>query len=363
MERKSPRIRKLKMDRVQQVERPGNTSTNQRQNDRKNSLPKISPRGEQRQVTAGGDASGKMPRGYRARKNVQSNADITIGPPSPEETKLEIEKIKRTLVQKQSNNLKNHPPIKPRSYDRVEDPKSESGKNFDSKNAAKNDTWYTSKKADVQSDFKSGPKPSPKPGPKPGPKSGPKPVQQPVQKSNSRKNRQKISANQKNDISSEIEVSVPKLDEKSKTSVARGPPKTKISNRRSSKNEPKNDQKITKNDPKITKEKKVAKKIEPPSNSTSRMTKIDITKIDQPLARNKRTNKTSRREVFDETKNPEQTIRNLMYEERFFTLQHEALMKKFSVKRGASSSLSFLPNFACSIIERMAIEKTQPTLL
>ena len=64
------------MDRVQQVERPGNTSTNQRQNDRKNSLPKISPRGEQRQVTAGGDASGKMPRGYRARKNVQSNADI-----------------------------------------------------------------------------------------------------------------------------------------------------------------------------------------------------------------------------------------------------------------------------------------------
>ena len=318
MERKSPRIRKLKMDRVQQVERPGNTSNNQRQNDRKNSLPKISPRGEQRQVTAGGDASGKMPRGYRARKNVQSNADITIGPPSPEETKLEIEKIKRTLVQKQSNNLKNHPPIKPRSYDRVEDPKSESGKNFDSKNAAKNDTWYASKKADIQSDFKA--------GPKAGSKSGPKPVQQTVQKSvNSRKNRQKISANQKNDVPSEIEVSVPKPNEKSKTSVARRPPKTKISNRRSSKNDPKiikNDPKITKNDPKITKpksEKKVAKKVETPSNSTSKMTKIDITKIDQPLARNKRTNKTSRREVFDETKNPEQTIRNLMYEERFLT--------------------------------------------
>ena len=53
MERKSPRIRKLKMDRVQQVERPGNTSNNQRQNDRKNSLPKISPRGEQRQDQIG----------------------------------------------------------------------------------------------------------------------------------------------------------------------------------------------------------------------------------------------------------------------------------------------------------------------
>lgn len=281
MERKSPRIRKLKMDRIQ-VERPANN--NNRQNDRKNSLPKISPRGDSRQVTAGGD-SGKMPRGYRARKNVQAD----IGPPSPEETKLEIEKIKRTLVQKQSNNLKN--PIKPRSYDRVEDPKSESGTNSDSKNA-KIDTWYASKKSNIQSDSKS----------------GPKPVQQPVQKSNSRKNRQKIQANQKNDMPSKLEVSVP--DEKSKKSVAPPQKQPKITNR-----------KLNKNDPKMTKsksDKKVAKNVET-SHSTSKQTKIDITKIDQSLGRNKRTNKTSRREIFDETKNPEQTIRTLMYEERFIT--------------------------------------------
>ena len=279
MERKSPRIRKLKMDRIQ-VERPANN--NHRQNDRKNSLSKISPRGDSRQVTAGGD-SGKMPRGYRARKNVQAD----IGPPSPEETKLEIEKIKRTLVQKQSNNLKN--PIKPRSYDRVEDPKSESGTNSDSKNA-KSDTWYASKKSDIQSVTKS----------------GPKPVQQPVEKSNSRKNRQKIQANQKNDMPSKLEVSVPKRDEKSKTSVAPPQKQPKITNR-----------KLNKNDPKMTKsksDKKVAKNVET-SNSTSKQTKIDITKIDQSLGRNKRTNKTSRREIFDETKNPEQTIRTLMYEE------------------------------------------------
>ena len=279
MERKSPRIRKLKMDRIQ-VERTANN--NHRQNDRKNSLSKISPRGDSRQVTAGGD-SGKMPRGYRARKNVQAD----IGPPSPEETKLEIEKIKRTLVQKQSNNLKN--PIKPRSYDRVEDPKSESGTNSDSKNA-KSDTWYASKKSDIQSVTKS----------------GPKPVQQPVEKSNSRKNRQKIQANQKNDMPSKLEVSVPKRDEKSKTSVAPPQKQPKITNR-----------KLNKNDPKMTKsksDKKVAKNVET-SNSTSKQTKIDITKIDQSLGRNKRTNKTSRREIFDETKNPEQTIRTLMYEE------------------------------------------------
>jgi len=279
MERKSPRIRKLKMDRIQ-VERPANN--NHRQNDRKNSFPKISPRGDSRQVTAGGD-SGKMPRGYRARKNVQAD----IGPPSPEETKLEIEKIKRTLVQKQSNNLKN--PIKPRSYDRVEDPKSESGTNSDSKNA-KSDTWYASKKSDIQSVTKS----------------GPKPVQQPVRKSNSRKNRQKIQANQKNDMPSKLEVhvSVPKRDEKSKTSVAPPQKQPKISRLN------KNDQKMTKS----KSDKKVAKNVET-SNSTSKQTKIDITKIDQSLGRNKRTNKTSRREIFDETKNPEQTIRTLMYEE------------------------------------------------
>lgn len=334
MERKSPRIRKLKMDGIQ-VERPANN--NHRQNDRKNSLPKISPRGDNRQVTAGGDF-GKMPRGYRARKNVQSNPDIIIGPPSPEETKLEIEKIKRTLVQKQSN-LKN--PIKPRSYDRVEDPKSESGKNSDSKNA-KIDTWYASKKSDIQSDSKSGPKPVQQPvrkstsksGPKPvqqpvqksSSKTGPKPVQEPVQNSNTRKNRQKVQTKQKNDTPSKLEVSVPKTDEKSKTSVARTPPQKqpKTTNRRLSKNDPK----MTKS--KTTSDKKVAKKVQISSNSTSKQTKIDITKIDQSLSRNKRTNKTSRREVFDETKNPEQTIRTLMYEERFLTFQNYAFKKTFS---------------------------------
>ena len=334
MERKSPRIRKLKMDRIQ-VERPANN--NHRQSDRKNSLPKISPRGDNRQVTAGGDF-GKMPRGYRARKNVQSNPDIIIGPPSPEETKLEIEKIKRTLVQKQSN-LKN--PIKPRSYDRVEDPKSESGKNSDSKNA-KIDTWYASKKSDLQSDSKSGPKPVQQPvrksNSKSGPKSiqqpveksssktGPKPVQEPVQNSNSRKNRRKMQqTNQKNDMSSKLEVSVPKSDEKSKT-AARSPPQKqpKTTNRRLSKNDPK----MTKS--KTTSDKKISKKVEISSNSTSKQTKIDITKIDQSLSRNKRTNKTSRREVFDETKNPEQTIRTLMYEERFLTFQNYAFKKTFS---------------------------------
>ena len=317
MERKSPRIRKLKMDRIQ-VERPANN--NHRQNDRKNSLPKISPRGDNRQVTAGGDF-GKMPRGYRARKNVQSNPDIIIGPPSPEETKLEIEKIKRTLVQKQSN-LKN--PIKPRSYDRVEDPKSESGKNSDSKNA-KIDTWYASKKSDIQSDSKSGPKPVQQPVQKSSSKTGPKPVQEPVQNSNTRKNRQKVQTKQKNDTPSKLEVSVPKPDEKSKTPVARSPPQKqpKTTNRRLSKNDPK----MTKS--KITSDRKVAKKVEISSISTSKQTKIDITKIDQSLSRNKRTNKTSRREVFDETKNPEQTIRTLMYEERFLTFQNYTFRKTF----------------------------------
>jgi len=277
-----------------QVERPPANNNNHRKNDRKNSLSKtISPRktDNRREVTAGGDTS-KMPRGYRARKSVQSNNAIGPGP-SPEETKLEIEKIKQTLVQKQS--VKS--PIKPRSYDRFDDPKSESDKKPEPKKSPKTDTWYALKKpdADSKSISKSGPKAAEK-------------VQQPAQ--NSRKNRRKKSVqfNQKSDMPSKIEVSVPKPGDKSKTSLAPSQKQAKITTRS------KNDSKMTKSN---TSDRKIVKKVENPSNSTSKMSqKIDITKIDQSLvARNKRTNKTSRREVFDETKNPEQTIRTLMHEQ------------------------------------------------
>lgn len=304
MERKSPRTRKLKMDRIQ-VERPpvnNNHRENHRQNNRKNSLPKINspPRGDHRQVTAGGDGGGKMPRGYRARKSAQSN-----GPqPSPEETKLEMEKIK-TLVKKPSNNLstKRDSPIKPRSYDRVEEPAQESLQKSSrsrpepkttpktiSKTAPTNAPKTDSKKTETQSDRKPQSKPAQKV------------VQHPDKKSDSSRNRRKIQSNQSIDKSSKSEVSIPKPDHSNtsaNTSVNRSSSKkrTKISNR-------------SKNDPKMTADKKVAEK-----STTSKTTKTDITKIDQSLAKNKRTNKTSRREVFDETKNPEQTIRTLMYEE------------------------------------------------
>ena len=306
MERKSPRIRKLKMDRIQ-VERPAdNKPTLNRQNGRKNSLSKMnsSMRGDHRQVTAGGDA-GKMPRGYRARKSVQNNG--VIGQPSPEETKLEMEKIKRTLVQKpepKSNIVSMKSPIKPRSYDRVEDPKprEESLQKPESKTPK---TFTNSKlKTEIQSIRK------------PKEKSIEKVVQQPVKNSKSGRNRRKMQSKQAIDKSSKPEVAVPKPVVNSNTSVNRSPTKnqTKITNR------PKNDTKMTK--PKTISERKIAKKVEKPTNEKTEMMNIDITKIDQSLATTKRTNKKSRREVFDETKNPEQTMRTLMYEERFLILHH-----------------------------------------
>ena len=201
----------------------------------------------------------------------------------------DTESIKRGLKGVHTRTEISHQVFEAALYEKKEHTVKQSRFQYDSKNA-KIDTWYDSKKSDIQSVTKS----------------GPKPVQQPVQKSNSRKNRQKIQANQKNDMPSKLEVSVPKRDEKSKTSVAPPQKQPKITNRKLNKN----DQKMTKS----KSDKKVAKNVET-SNSTSKQTKIDITKIDQSLGRNKRTNKTSRREIFDETKNPEQTIRTLMYEE------------------------------------------------
>ena len=310
MERKSPRIRKLKMDRIP-VERPAdNKPTLNRQNGRKNSLPKMnsSMRGDHRQVTAGGD-TGKMPRGYRARKSVQNNG--VIGQPSPEETKLEMEKIKRTLVQKpqlKSNIVSMKSPIKPRSYDRVEDPKPREASR--QKPEPKTTKTFTNPKmkTEMQSDRK--------PKEKPNQKVIEKVVQQPVKNSNSGRNRRKMQSKQTIDKSSKSEVPVPKPEVNSNSSPNRSPTKnqTKITNR------PKIDPKMTK--PKTTTDKKIAKKVEKLTNEKTEMMNIDITKIDQSLAKNKRTNKKSRREVFDETKNPEQTMRTLMYEERFLIPDH-----------------------------------------